>query len=188
MLHAPQDRPECQGHADHIIPAESEDDVMCDTVNLQTLCGPCHSAKTKYQGDRILNNRFVICGKAGTGKSTWARERAKPGDLVWDVDAIATVLFQLPTYPRPAAQASMIGAMRAKLFETLKTFTGAVYIIETEESAARQIANMIGAEVVTLECSDDERSIRLKRRGEVAAQYRAEETMERHEQETNHGR
>lgn len=49
MLHAPQDRPELQGHADHITPAESEEDVLCEMERLQTLCGPCHSAKTKSQ-------------------------------------------------------------------------------------------------------------------------------------------
>jgi len=43
----------------------------------------------------------VICGPAGSGKSTHVREEAKPGDLIVDVDLIYAALSGLELFHKP---------------------------------------------------------------------------------------
>jgi hypothetical protein len=44
----------------------------------------------------------VIAGPPASGKSTWLRSEARPGDLVLDWDDILAALSGLPVYERPA--------------------------------------------------------------------------------------
>jgi len=41
---------------------------------------------------RTGRRRVVVSGPPGSGKSTWVRARARRGDLVWDLDAVASVI------------------------------------------------------------------------------------------------
>lgn len=43
----------------------------------------------------------VVCGPPGSGKSSYVRERAAPGDLTVDLDALASALSGLPWYDQP---------------------------------------------------------------------------------------
>lgn len=58
--------------------------------------------------------RFVICGPPGSGKTTWVRERARPGDLVWDFDDVAAVVANcgapMPREARGSMDQAVIGA------------------------------------------------------------------------------
>lgn len=47
-----------QAHVDHRDPAVSLSDVLCDERNLQTLCPPCHSRKTRRQGGGSNSTAF----------------------------------------------------------------------------------------------------------------------------------
>jgi HNH endonuclease/AAA domain len=95
---------------DHIKPkAEGGND---DLDNLQTICRSCHTNKTALESARgglpvaMLPEWLpqpsipvhVVCGPPGSGKSTYVRERAQPGELVLDVDEIAAELTGKPIY------------------------------------------------------------------------------------------
>lgn len=104
--------------------------------------------------------RWVVCGAASAGKSTWVQERAKPGDLVWDLDAVASVVaykgVEIPRekrgqLPTPVVKALM--AMRAALVDWLavNALRGVdVYVIVTRRARAERIAELIGADLVDL--------------------------------------
>ena len=72
--------------------------------NLRPLCRPCHLARTaqdqafgKHQWRPewprpSLIPLTIVCGPPAGGKSTWVRNHAAPGDLVIDLDVIASTL------------------------------------------------------------------------------------------------
>jgi len=102
---------------DHVIPlSEGGQD---DDTNLQTLCRWHHDAKTALEQARaayretqghVAAQNFpewighatcaltVVFGPPGSGKSTYVRERAKPGDYIIDLDEIVAEISQLPIY------------------------------------------------------------------------------------------
>ena len=85
---------------DHIKPlAQGGEDV---DENCQSLCNECHDAKTAAEGGANLFGAphpewlkpsriplTIICGPPASGKTTYANDRARPGDMVIDLDAIS---------------------------------------------------------------------------------------------------
>ena len=110
--------------------------------------------------------RFVVCGPPDAGKSTWVRERAKPGDLVWDFDDVAAVIGNLgnPLTRRsgkwlPPIIVLATLAMREALLiwlATMKTYGTSVYIVVTDPLSAQCISDTIHAELVTLPLQDSD--------------------------------
>lgn len=118
------------------------------------MCAPCHNRKTATEDGgflrRIPGERFVITGPPGSGKTTWVDQRARPGDLVFDFDAVATVVSQVPRHPRPVDALRAVLAMRDGLVAWLERATVLVhvFVIVTAEDDARAIASRIRATVV----------------------------------------
>ena len=95
---------------DHIIPRAQGGSCWDD--NLQSLCEPCHTAKTATEnGSHDANGSVrpewlpkprcrveLVCGPYGSGKSTYVAERARPADIVIDLDEIAAQLSGLPMH------------------------------------------------------------------------------------------
>jgi len=73
---------------DHIIPHKGDMQLFWNKANWQSLCKTCHNRKTM----RELNDKpmeiYLICGPAGSGKSTFVRKNKKQKDLVYDYDKI----------------------------------------------------------------------------------------------------
>ncbi len=152
--------------ADHLIPHRWSEESFWNG-QLQSLCHECHSVKTRREQQAATGQRrYVICGLPGSGKTTWMREHAKPGDITWDVDAIATAVFGLPTWPRPHDVGRALWVMRNALLRNADQISGDVYVVVTDAENAAALARDLGAEVVTMECSDEERSRRLRERDE----------------------
>ena len=104
-----------------------------------------------------MNVRYVLWGPPDSGKTTYTRQHAKPGDLVWDFDRIVATM--MPGGP-PAGVAEfpqdVIAAIR-KMRDALVIWlamthyvSGDVYIIVTHEATARRLATVIGGEVVAI--------------------------------------
>lgn len=151
--------------ADDRLTEPKQRELFLDSANLQSLCTSCHSKKTKReQAMERGQKRFIVCGLPGVGKSTWVREKARPGDFVWDVDAVAAVCFGMPNYPRPECVAKALGAMRAAALRTASTIDGDVFVIEAEQSKAEALQRDIGGEVIVLKCEEAERLARIRSR------------------------
>lgn len=135
---------------------------LCNQDMAQVLCHSCHARKVDMPTP--YPNRFVVTGLPGAGKTTWVRERAKPGDVVWDIDDVAAAVFGLPTYPRPDDVATYLAAMRAALLRSIATTDRAVYVVAWESDKAEALAAQIGGTVVHVHCPEEERLRRIKLR------------------------
>lgn len=147
-----------QGHlilgevVDHILPHKQDQRLMWDLNNYQTLCATCHNRKTGSEGGIVYvktpAHRTVVTGVPGSGKTTWVRQHARPGDIVFDLDAIANTVSMLPAFPRPPHVADACLAMRDGLIEWLMRDTlSTVFMIVTDTREAQQIAEQIRANV-----------------------------------------
>lgn len=101
---------------------------------------------------RIAGERFIVTGPPGSGKTTWVNTRARPGDIVFDLDALATVVTQVPRFPRPVDAMRGLVAMRDGLVAWLADASTAVhvFVVVTDEQEARRIATRINARVRNL--------------------------------------
>ena len=149
---------------DHIIPHRGNQVLFWDTQNnWQGLCKPCHSRKTVQEGgrwggdvERILTVAItIVCGPPASGKTTYVRERAQPGDLILDLDAL--MLAMTPVQPTPAQRESLLPfALQAKeaiLNRLMQASTlERAWVITSAPTAEERIkfANRFKAEVVFL--------------------------------------
>jgi predicted kinase len=128
---------------------------------------------------------FVITGPPAAGKTTWMREKAKPGDITIDFDDIAAVLspglprdpLDMPASIMAVARAARLAAIDQALFSD--SHTGDVYIIDARpRRAAMQKYAEVGAEIIVVdpgaaECLRRARAERTPRQQELAqAWYR----------------
>lgn len=100
------------GHvADHIRPHRGDEALFWDASNLQCLCKVCHDKHKQRDERRGIGSRgwfamarpawfrpsrvplTIVVGAPGSGKSTWVRHHAGPGDLVICFDQIADEMF-----------------------------------------------------------------------------------------------
>jgi hypothetical protein len=139
-------------HLDHepqLQPHEREDPrAVCDPRRIQLLCQSCHARKNDLERSA---ERFVVCGPPGSGKTTWVEERRQPGDLVWDLDAVAATLFQLPHYPRPDETTALLLSMRNAIVLRLREMQTQrrVFIITASPDDAARLAHDIRARLIT---------------------------------------
>jgi hypothetical protein len=158
---------------DHRIPHRGNLTLFWDRSNWDPLCVACHNAKSareKHAEAQPTSRRFVVTGLPGVGKSTWASEHAAPGQLVWDADQLARVMFRETAYPWSDAAIRVITSMRANLVRLLKESTLPAILIISDPDKAKAVAAEIGAELVTLECPDEERQRRLQERKAAATE------------------
>lgn len=126
---------------DHVIPmVRGGLDVL---ENLRPACRGCNSKRQ----DRIISGYgatiHVVIGPPAGGKSTFVRERVKPGDVVIDLDRIALAFMpegsashEYPPYIRRAAVKARKAAMHDALRLMAKCTVWLIHAIPTEEQLA----------------------------------------------------
>lgn len=136
---------------DHIQAHRGDAALYLDPDNLQSLCKRHHDS-TKASMERsgwalgrpawlrpAKCNLVIVCGAAGSGKSSYARANAAPDDTVIDLDEIIAQQTGLPLYARrPGALAT--GLMRRnKMLAALadRSDPGAWFVVSAPTVALR---------------------------------------------------
>jgi predicted ABC-type ATPase len=97
----------------------------------------------------VSDDRVVVCGPPGAGKTTYVESQRRPGDLVFDLDVLAAAMFQQPKHPRPDDAVALLSAMREAVISYVRRFgfAGRVYVIVASVGHARAVARDLGARV-----------------------------------------
>ncbi|MGY3341192.1 5-methylcytosine-specific restriction endonuclease McrA [Streptomyces filamentosus] len=155
------------GVVDHIRPHRGDETLAFDRANLQAMCKSCHDAKTAREtgfagaGPKRLNATEVtlVCGPPCSGKTTYVRERAEPGDLVVDWDALAQALGSPHPHDHPRQLTPFVAEARDAIVARLarRHDVARVWIIATapRDSDRARLAPE-GARVVLLATDEDE--------------------------------
>lgn len=105
---------------------------------------------------------LIIDGPPGSGKTTYVQQRKQPGDIVVDLDMIATAI-QGSWDPHPDYSTVMdaVLAAREAIYSTIENREGkwnAAYIITSNPSreAVGRIADRLRGSVITMETTQDQ--------------------------------
>lgn len=91
--------------ADHVKPHQGNDQLFWDRGNIQCVCAPCHNSR-KQAIERADKKAAlypswlqpsaipltIVCGPPASGKSWYVKQHAGKGDLIIDLDVIASRL------------------------------------------------------------------------------------------------
>lgn len=94
---------------DHIIPLKVAWAMRLDSLNLQTMCHPCHNRKRALEAKMARSTEIpalpctLVCGPPASGKTTYVQKRAQRGDIILDLDLIFSALTGLPVHDKPEA-------------------------------------------------------------------------------------
>jgi 5-methylcytosine-specific restriction enzyme A len=152
-------------------------DAFYDSARLQALCRRCHSSKTlleggwtgrkgtglKDLGDR--SNTTVVCGQAGSGKTTFVASSKAPDDLVWDYDVIMQEVTGLPIHQGLPGAVGSVLANRDQWIEATRYSANHCWLIVSNPKAV--IVGMMqdaGAIIIMMDTPDEECQRRLKQR------------------------
>lgn len=122
-------------------------DAFYDKDRLQGLCHRCHSSKTTLEsgwtgkkgttltdlGDRSTTT--VVCGQAGSGKTTYVSEHKAPNDHVWDYDFVMVELTGLPTHQSLPGAVGSVLANRDQWIEATRYSSHQCWLIVSNPQA-----------------------------------------------------
>lgn len=101
---------------------------------------------------------FVITGPSDSGKTTYVQANAASGDLVWDFDRVAAMLWNLGDSARRVdLERHQVAAVMTMFWSLVRWVdvtphpTFRVFLIVSDRERASRIAEELGAEVVDLE-------------------------------------
>jgi dephospho-CoA kinase len=114
----------------------------------------------------------ILCGKPGSGKTTYVRENKWDDDLVWDWDAISAALTMNPMYtPWPDGAMDFLLGLRERFCAIAAHGDGKirrVWVIVSERSAFTSQLLQLGASIIDLDCPEEVCRERLAQRGPEA--------------------
>ena len=161
------------GVVDHIRPHRGDEQLAFDRANLQAMCKSCHDSKTAHEtgfaghGPKRLTTTTVtlVCGPPCSGKTTYVRDRAQPGDLIVDWDHLAQALGSPHPWDHPAPLTPFIAEARDAVTARLNRSHAVerVWLIATApRETDRQRLAPAGAHVVVL-ATDEAECVRRAR-------------------------
>lgn len=152
-------------------------DAFYDPERLQGLCHPCHSAKTAIEcgwagrkGTKLVDfgnrsNLTIVCGQAGSGKTTYVASRKRASDLVWDYDVIMAELTGLPMHQGLPGAIGSVLANRDQWIEATRYSSNHCWLIVSNPKAVIVDAlREAGARVIVMDTPVDECKRRVKAR------------------------
>ena len=102
--------------------------------------------------------RTIIVGSPCSGKSTYARERAQRGDLVYDYDTLHQALSGLDSHQHLPEIRPYVLAARDAIYQMLESNAQMAWIITStpKDARLRELAERLQADVVLLPVDRDE--------------------------------
>ena len=114
-------------------------------------------------GDR--SNTTVVCGPAGSGKTTYVQQNMQPDDPVFDYDVVMAEITGLPMHEGLPGAIGSVLAQRGQFIEATAHSKQRVWIIVSNPKAVLvKMLRDAGATVVTMATPDDVCQQRLKDR------------------------
>jgi hypothetical protein len=136
--------------------------------------GPEHVRCNRATAGRQRTEVTIVCGPPCSGKTTWVRQQAKPGDLIVDYDDIAQRLGSPRSHDHHPRYHKRVEATIARAIEGVRQGRHErAWIIRSGLERARQLASELDASLVTLNEPDDVLIARANTRPNPAAAVRA---------------
>lgn len=154
-------------HIEELTPDNVNDvNVSLNTENIKQVHNGCHNTIHKHAG---INSRrvFLVYGPPMSGKNTYVKQRAWPGDLIVDIDNIYQAITGLEKYDKPMMVYPNAIAVQNLLLDHIKTRYGRwdnAWIIGgyPDKYKRDRLATDTGAEVIYIETSREECIQRIK--------------------------
>lgn len=140
--------------------------IALNPTNIKQVHQKCHNKIHKHavvKAKRV----FIVYGPPMSGKNTYVKQRAWPGDLIVDIDEIYRAITGLPKYDKPDTLYYNAVAVQNLLIDQVKTRNGRwdnAWIIGgyPDKYKRERLATDIGAEVIMMEVKRDQCIGRLK--------------------------
>jgi 5-methylcytosine-specific restriction endonuclease McrA len=168
--------------ADHILSARLvvdnfSVDEFYNPDRCQGLCHSCHSSKTAVEygwtgrkGTRLeqltdRTNTTVVCGSAGSGKTTYVQQHKQPNDPVFDYDVAMAEITGLPMHQSLPGAIGSVLAKRDQFIESTAHCPYRVWIIVSNpEAVIVRMLRAVGASVIVMDTPHDVCAQRLQAR------------------------
>lgn len=121
----------------------------------------CHNkVHNRFQGGNPQKKVYIVHGSPLSGKTTWVKENAEVGDLIYDFDDIYQVLSGQPRYVRPNSIKPIVFAVRDTILEQVKMRSGQwenAWIIMTEPlwTQRKRVADQLNAEQIHIDTTKE---------------------------------
>jgi len=154
-------------HIEELTPDNVRDaNIALNPTNIKQVHGKCHNKIHKHAantGKRV----YLIYGPPMSGKNTYVKQRAWPGDLIVDIDSIYQAITGLPRYEKPDTLYPNAVAVQDLLLDHIKTRYGRwdnAWIIGgyPDKYKRERLARDIGAEVILIESTKEQCKGRIK--------------------------
>lgn len=128
---------------------------------IQVLHWKCHNkVHNRFQGGTPKKKVYIVHGSPLSGKTTWVKENAEVGDLIYDFDDIYQVLSGQPRYVRPSSIKPIVFAVRDTVLDQIKMRSGQwenAWIIMTEPlwTQRKRVADQLKAELIHIDTSKE---------------------------------
>ena len=151
----------------HVIPHRGDPKLFWRKSNWLPVCKACHDGpiqRSERRGDGARVHPFlprpripvtIVCGPAGSGKSTYVREHAGPDDIIIDLDEIRARVTGLPMHAYAPEATTAALEERNRILASLATdeeHEQAWFLVGAPEQAERDLwARKLKADVVLLD-------------------------------------
>ena len=137
---------------DHKRPHKGDQGLFWDQENWQALCRDCHTKKTLREMRAMP--KYVVCGPPGAGKSTWVKQHAQKGDLVFDADVLLATMFRTPMHAAIDHGLPLVLRLREIVVDWLLNYPDrSAYVIVSSEEQAGRVADQLGAALVAIDAN-----------------------------------
>ena len=138
---------------DHIEPHRGDQELFWNTENHQSLCQSCHSSVKQQEeaGSKStttyvfmpdwlepIHGLTIVFGCAGSGKSTWVKQQAKPNDVVLDLDELIAEASGKPIYKGNKRDYAQAVRKRNSLLLQMAKHNQSGYLILTGSTRAQR--------------------------------------------------